>query len=74
MIYKNSLFSVKEAAKILKYSPKTVYNMVENGEIDAIKSMNKVQISSIHMEKYCDSRVERAKNYRDKVLSQINGI
>lgn len=52
------LMTAGEAAKVLKVSPKTVYVMMQSGEIAAVKFGRSVRIRRVDLENFISSHLE----------------
>ena len=49
---KKRKFTVSEAAAVLEVNPRTVYRMIERGELDALKPGQSYTITRSHLREY----------------------
>lgn len=67
-IHTKELLGIKEASEILNLKPKTIYNKISNGEMQAIKKGNKIYFERTYLIEWIksDSPKQQVENFLNK--------
>ena len=67
----NKLYSIAEAAEILDIAPNKVYKLIYKNTLGSINSMNKMKVSTLHIQAYMNKLKNEFDVYYNSVAIKL---